>query len=95
MTVKASGLPGRLAASPAHRLRPASGSQEVVDGVEQAYTASDVQVEFVMLDPFVCKTLLPDGNGNLATEFKAGNPSLISARPLHTGVTTGLGTAGA
>ncbi|KAK9794636.1 hypothetical protein WJX73_004381 [Symbiochloris irregularis] len=41
--------------------------KELVGGVWQPYQATDVQVEFVMLDPYVRQTLSPTANGTFST----------------------------
>jgi oligosaccharyltransferase complex subunit beta len=44
--------------------------QELVDGSWQPYRADDVQMEFVMLDPYIRATLQHDSQGNFSTNFK-------------------------
>lgn len=41
--------------------------EELVSGTWQPYQATDVQVEFVMLDPYVRTNLSPDANGTFST----------------------------
>lgn len=44
---------------------------ELKDGKWVPYTASDVQLEFVMLDPYVRKTMSHDNKGHFAVTFEA------------------------
>ncbi|KAK9822633.1 hypothetical protein WJX81_001489 [Elliptochloris bilobata] len=44
---------------------------ELVNGAWEPYTGSDVQLEFVMLDPYVRTTLKHNGKGTFSTRFKA------------------------
>lgn len=45
--------------------------EELVDGAWRPFNARDVQLEFVMLNPYVRKNLVPDGNGKFTAVFKA------------------------
>jgi len=44
--------------------------EELVDGKWQPFKGSDVQLEFVRIDPFVRVTLKNDGKGRLSTRFR-------------------------
>jgi oligosaccharyltransferase complex subunit beta len=44
--------------------------EQLVDGVWKAFTANDVQLEFVRIDPFVRQTLKSVGGGKFQAKFK-------------------------
>lgn len=44
--------------------------EEFAQGGWQAFAADDVQLEFIMLDPYVRKTMTHDGKGRFSVTFK-------------------------
>jgi len=44
--------------------------KELSDGAERPYSAGDLQVSFVMLDPYVRQPLVPDAKGTFKLAFK-------------------------
>ncbi|CAB4069596.1 WBP1 [Lepeophtheirus salmonis] len=57
--------------------------EEFKGGKWVPYSAKDVQLEFVRIDPFVRINLKPDGNGKFSAKFKIPDVYGFSVRPLR------------